>query len=81
MHAYRVGFITSSTINQSDRLTAGRYQWMATREILTSLSYNNWDTGHPKPGYVYMDASYGKWKTEYSASERITLCVELERSE
>ena len=52
---------------------------MATREIATSDSYTNWAAGHPKPGYVYMDAATGKWKTEYSAATRVTLCVELER--
>ena len=54
---------------------------MATREIATSDSYTNWASGHPKPGYVYMDAATGKWKTEYSAATRVTLCVELERGE
>ena len=54
---------------------------MATREIATQDSYTNWAAGHPKPGYVYMDAATGKWKTEYSAATRVTLCVELERGE
>lgn len=51
---------------------------MATREIATSDSYTNWAAGHPRPGYVYMEAATGKWKTEYSAATRVTLCVELE---
>jgi hypothetical protein len=54
---------------------------MATRKMVSSLSYTNWATGYPAIGYVYIDAATGEWKSEYSLKEKITLCVEMTRGE
>lgn len=55
-------------------LNPGQFQWMAQT---SGHDYTNWAEGQPQIGYVYIEASTGKWKTVRSRETKTTLCVEM----